>query len=244
MIDLKIDHQSPVPLHLQIEKLLRELIQHPDYKDGKMLPREVELAKRLGVSRNTIRQATNKLSNEKLLVRKKGIGTMVASNNVTTKLFNWYSFSDEMQKHGIRLVNYDISSSWVLPDQETMLALEMKEPENVLKLERLRGSEEGPTVYFISFFHPRTELNGKEDFSRHLYEILEEEHAIVASLSKEEIRAIVADDFLSQKLRIKTGDPILFRKRKVYDPGGRPIEFNLGFYRAEKFTYSIDIERK
>jgi GntR family transcriptional regulator len=38
-------------------------------------------------------------------------------------------------------------------------------------------------------------------------------------------------------------DPILVRERFVYDPGDRPVEYNIGFYRADKFTYSIDIKK-
>jgi GntR family transcriptional regulator len=31
MMNLKIDHKSPVPLHIQAENLLRELIKQPEY---------------------------------------------------------------------------------------------------------------------------------------------------------------------------------------------------------------------
>ncbi|MEQ9423495.1 MAG: GntR family transcriptional regulator [Cyclobacteriaceae bacterium] len=243
-MNIQIDHSSPIPLHLQVENLLRELIKDPDYQSGKLLPKEVDLAKRLGISRNTVRQATNKLTHEKLLIRKKGIGTRVATNNVTTNLSSWYSFSDEMHEHGLSMINFEIKTSWVVTDDEISKALELPHHEKVLKLERLRGVEKEPTVYFVSYFHPRVGLSGEEDFTRHLYEIIESDYSTVPSLSKEEIQAINADDFLADKLQVNTGSPVLFRKRRVYDPGGRPIEYNLGFYRAEKFTYSIDIKRQ
>ncbi|MDD4015731.1 MAG: GntR family transcriptional regulator, partial [Petrimonas sp.] len=38
---LKIDRNSPVPLHKQAEMLLRALITKEEYKEGKMLPNEV-----------------------------------------------------------------------------------------------------------------------------------------------------------------------------------------------------------
>ena len=107
----------------------------------------------------------------------------------------------------------------------------------------MRGLQSGPIVYFISYFHPRVKLTGEEDFSQPLYEMLEKQHHTVASVSKEGISAIIADYGLSKKLHIKEGDPVLFRKRIVCDPGDRPIEFNLGYYRADSFTYTIDIER-
>ena len=59
----------------------------------------------------------------------------------------------------------------------------------------------------------------------------------------EGISAILADEELSAALKIAVGDPILFRKRVVFDPGEQPIEYNLGYYRADRFTYTIDIEK-
>jgi hypothetical protein len=66
LIDYKIDHESPIPLHVQVDTLIHKLVESPQYQNGKLLPKEVELAKRLGISRNTIRQAMNKLENENL----------------------------------------------------------------------------------------------------------------------------------------------------------------------------------
>ena len=179
-----------------------------------------------------------------MLVRKKGIGTRVATNNVTTKLSNWYSFSDEMHAHGLELINFDIRTSWEEVDNEVALALEIPGGGKVLKLERLRGTDDGPTVFFESYFHPRVGLTGEEDYTRHLYEIMEKDHATVATVSREEIKAILADEVIGDKLQIETGSPVLFRKRRVYDPGNRPIEYNLGYYQADKFSYSIEINRQ
>ena len=240
---LTIDHESSVPLHMQVEDLLRKLIQKPEYQNGKLLPNEVDIAKRLGISRNTVRQATNKLVYESLLVRKKGVGTKVAKNNITTKLDKWDSFTHEMDEKGVAFTTYDLKISWAVADKQVSELFGLPAKTKVLKLERIRGLQSGPIVYFISFFHPRVELTGDEDFSRPLYEMLEKEHHTVAAMSKEGISAIVADAELSQKLHINEGDPVLFRKRIVCDPGDRPFEYNLGYYRADSFTYTIDIAR-
>lgn len=242
-IQFNIDHKSPIPLHVQVEELMRKLIAHPDYQNGKLLPKEVELAKILGISRNTIRQATNKLEHEGLLVRKKGVGTRVIQNTVSTRLTDWLSFSSEMHNKGMEFVNYDVKVSWVKADSDVASMLQIEEGREILKMERLRGLDKGPFVYFISYFHPRVGLTGKEDFSRHLYEILEEDYSTIPSVSKEKISAMAANTALAKKLNIQKGDPLLFRKRLVCDPGDRPIEYNLGYYRGDSFTYEIDIKR-
>lgn len=240
----KIDHHSAVPLHAQVEQVLRELIHRPEYSKGKLLPNEVDLAKRFGISRNTVRQATNKLVHEGLIIRKKGIGTKVADKKtVTTRLDSWLSFTQEMNEKGISFTNNEISVEWVEAPEEVAEFFGIAKDKLVLKMNRLRGMEEGPIVYFTSYFHPRIGLKGNEDFSKPLYHMLEEDYHTIVSLSKEEIRAMVADKYVAKKLKINAGDPILFRKRFVYDPGKRPVEFNVGYYNAERFTYSIEIER-
>ena len=64
-----IDHSSNKPLHLQAEEILRRLIETEEYKNGKLLPNEVELSEQLHISRNTLRQAINRLVFEGLLTR-------------------------------------------------------------------------------------------------------------------------------------------------------------------------------
>lgn len=242
MMKLVIDHNSSTPLYIQAEELLRKMINMPDYQDGKLLPNEVDMSKELGISRNTLRQATNKLVYEGLLIRKKGVGTMVAKP-VDSKANNWLSFTQEMKSKGLEVVNYDINFKWVIPPANVQSFFSVDDDTKVLMMERLRGTESGPFVFFISYFHPRTELTGKEDFSRPLYEILQEDYSIIAKLSQEEITAEAADKGLAQKLNLSKGDPILKRKRYVYDPGRRPIEYNIGYYRSDSIVYTVESER-
>jgi GntR family transcriptional regulator len=238
-----IDHYSPVPLHAQVEELLRQMITETEYIEGKMLPNEVDLAKTLGISRNTLRQAMHKLMFEGLLVRKKGIGTRVASKTVTTRLNYWPSFTREMKEKGFPVINFDIHATKVPADEQLSQLFGIKLNTPVVKLERLRGLKDGPMVQFISYFHPRIGLTGDEDFTRPLNELLEKDFSTVVVLSREEISAQLATRVIAEKLGIKKGDAVLKRIRRVYDPGERIVEYNICLYRADKFTYLIDIHR-
>lgn len=241
---LEINHQSTVPLHAQVEKLLRKMIGMPEYQSGKLLPNEIHIAKKLGVSRNTVRQATNKLVYEQLLIRKKGVGTTVARNNITTRLEKWDSFTHEMDEKGMAFRNYSVKISLLVPDEEIRQLFRTGPETSVLKMERVKGLDGDPIVYFVSWFHPRTGLTIDDDFSKPLYEMLEKDHHVVASVSREGISAKLADKMLGKLLSVEPGAAILFRKRVVCDAGDRPIEYNLGYYRADRFTYTIDIARK
>jgi GntR family transcriptional regulator len=243
MENYSIDHKSPMPLHAQAEMLLRQLIQEEDYQNGKVLPNEVELAKKLAISRTTLRQSINKLVFEGLLVRKKRSGTRVAQNAVSSKSNNWLSFSQEMKLRGIPIRNFELHVTWITPDEQLTNFFDIKPDRKVLKMERVRGRPDEPFVYFVSYFHPRVGLTGDEDFKRPLYEMLEQEHHVIATLSKEEISAVAADASIAEKLRVTSGSPLLFRKRFVFDQGERPIEYNLGYYKANSFVYTVESTR-
>jgi GntR family transcriptional regulator len=242
-MELQIDHTSPLPLHVQVEELLRKLIEMPHYVKGEFLPREEYLAKQLGISRNTIRQATNKLEYEGLIVRKKGLGTKVAAKTVTTQLDSWHSFTQEMNEKGIAFTNFQIEARWEEINEKVARFFNLPEKSLVVKLSRLRGDADGPFVYFESYFHPRMGLTPDEDFTQPLYELLENKFNTPVKLSKEQIRARKSTAITAKRLRIPPGEPVLIRERFVYDPGNRPVEYNIGFYNAEKFTYSIEIRR-
>lgn len=124
-----------------------------------------------------------------------------------------------------------------------LLQYRQKESIKCIVLERVRGKKEYPFVYFISYFNPKIPFTGEEDFTRPLYELLEKEYQITVKTSKEQISASLAGEEIAEKLDIKTTDPILIRKRFVYDTNNNPIEYNIGYYRADSFTYTIEAER-
>ena len=115
---MKIDHSSDKPLHIQAEEILRRLIESEEYKNGKLFPNEVELSEQLHISRNTLRQAINKLVFEGLLVRKKGYGTKVVKKGIVGGVKNWLSFSQEMKMLGIEIRNFELHISLKRPTEE------------------------------------------------------------------------------------------------------------------------------
>ncbi len=241
---MKIDTESKAPLHNKVERMMRELIEQPHYQNGELLPREVDIAEKLGIARNTVRHAISKLVNEGLLVRKKGFGTKVVGKRIPTKLDSWWSFTKEMQAQGIEVVNFELEVQNIAAGEELATAFNIKKSIKLIRMSRLRGTAAGPSLLTISWFHPRLKMSGQEDFSKPLYQMLEEDFAVIVALSREEISAIRADAFLALKLGVEIGAPLLFRQRLVFDTDGRVIEFNKVYYKGDGFNYAIDIERR
>jgi len=241
---MKIDTESKAPLHNKVERMMRELIEQPRYRNGELLPKEVDIADKLGIARNTVRHAISKLVNEGLLIRKKGFGTKVAAKRIPTKLDSWWSFTKEMQAQGIEVVNFELDVQTLAAGEEVAAAFNIKKSTKLIRMSRLRGTAAGPSLLTISWFHPRLKMSGQEDFSKPLYQMLEEDFGVIVALSREEISAIRAEEFLVIKLGVEIGDPLLFRQRLVFDTDGRVIEFNKVYYKGDGFNYSIDIERR
>lgn len=240
-----IDKENKMPLHKQAEHYLRQLIEQEEYKNGKLLPAELELSQQMDISRNTLRQAINTLVTEGLLVRKPGYGTRVVRKGIIGGIKNWHSFSQEMQMLGIEVKNYELHVRYEQPSIQTQNFFNLDENslEQCVVLERVRGNQEYPFVYFISYFNPRIGLTSDENFNQPLYNILEKKFKVVVKTSKEEISARMAGEEIAKKLNISATDPILIRKRYVYDTNNIPIEYNIGYYRADSFTYTIEASR-
>src|SRR5918993_2516061 len=77
-----LDHGSPVPLYHQAAQVLEAAIENGRLPRGSKLGGEVELATRLGISRPTMRAAMKQLVDKGLLLRRRGIGSIVAPRPV------------------------------------------------------------------------------------------------------------------------------------------------------------------
>ncbi|WP_156096293.1 GntR family transcriptional regulator [Amycolatopsis jejuensis] len=88
-------------LKAQAAAALREIIRD-EYRPGDRLPPEAKLAERIGVSRNTAREALADLVVEGLVERKWGVGTIVRERTgpVTVSLNEILSFQQVIDGHG------------------------------------------------------------------------------------------------------------------------------------------------
>ncbi len=240
-----LNHDSYIPLYLQAEMMIRELIQLQEYQDGKLLPDEITLSEQMGVSRNTVRQAMDRLVYDGVITRKKGVGTKVAFKSVTTQLDNWHSFTHEMSDQGIPFENLEIKAKWEIPPTDVATYFAIDGRRTVLRIDRLRRLDKGGLVFFTSWLHPRLNLDGTEDYvNTPLYDLIESLTGHIPTMSEEEIGARGADATEAKKINVRQGAHVLIRKRRVFDDLDRPIEFNVGIYDAELFTYSIKIKRQ
>ena len=239
-----LDHQSPIPLHAQVEQLLRRLAGQPDYQNGELLPDEVKLAAQLGVSRGTVRSGISKLVFEGLLERKAGVGTRVCHAHLESGIRAWRSFTQEMGSKGIQVENFRLDYRLVKASVDAARALQLSESTQLWRLDRVRGWNGKPVLKTTSWFHPRLELKGTEDFSQPLYETIEAACGVRPHHAREAFLGISADAGTARLLDVPRGTPLLLRRHTVFDPGNRAFEFAEVRYVSSRFTLTLDMRRE
>ncbi len=239
----KVDPASHIPLHVQVEALLRQLIERPEHRAGAKLPDEIGLAKRLGISRNTVRAAIGRLASEGLLERRRGVGTHVVLVRAVPHRAPWDGFLDEIEPRTPGSKTLDLAIGRIPADAVAARMLQVAPGDQMTRVERLLGDEHGPVSLVVSWLHPRIELSGTEDFTRPLWVLLENDLGIIPARIHEEVRATLADAATSRRLGIKRGAAVLERRRVVADAQRRPLEFAIASYRADRHARAIEIER-
>lgn len=78
-MQIRLNRGNGTPLNVQLKQQIVAMIENGAWPVGYQLPPERELARLLGVSRNTVIQAYNRLEQEGILTSRQGCGTFVAS---------------------------------------------------------------------------------------------------------------------------------------------------------------------
>jgi GntR family transcriptional regulator len=236
--------QGGLPLHIKAEEALRALMGAPEYARGGLLPDELTLAKRLGVSRGTVRAATLRLVAEGSLERKAGVGTRVVQRSTEAAIGAWRSFSREMAHKGIGARNFRLQLREVPATSSVAAALRIASGTAVQRLDRVRGWGELPVLRSRSWFHPRVRFAAGEKFSRPLYDLVTEVSGLNADRASEAFGAEAATAPLAKDLHVRETSPLLARRLTVFDTFGRPLEFAEVHYVSERFTLTIDLKRE
>ena len=237
------EQDSAMPLHARIERELRRMIGLPEYQNGALLPDELTLANRFGVSRGTVRVAFTRLVGLRLLERKQGIGTRVLPVPAESSIGEWRSFSREMARRNITVEGFHLEVGRHPAPGRVAQALQIAPGSELLRLDRVRGWAGQPVLHSRSWFHPRLGLPADADFSRPLYELLQEVTGAVADSANEEFTAAGASAALARWLKVKRGEPLLLRCHTVFDTGKRAMEFAEVHYVSSRFTLTLDLKR-
>lgn len=224
-----INRDSPASIHSQISERIRSRILSGEWPPHYRLKSEPELAHDLGVSRGTLRRAITTLFEEGLLRRVRGRGTFVASTIIEPAIAQKLStLSEDFAHQGIITITTVIECSLITPPKPIAALLDVPTGSSVLKLVRLRSSEDGPVA--LLFNYVRTDLaSGIEsvDFTTSsLFGTLEGQYDLKISTARRTFSATAADANVAPYLDLETGAPVQYLQQVTYLVDGRPIEYS------------------
>ena len=159
---ITIDRTSPVPLYFQLAQHFETAIRSGDLKVGSRLENELELVETLGLSRPTVRAAFLYLANKGLVVRKRGLGTVVANERIdrSVKLTSLY---DDLAATGRTPSTKVVKAEVGRVADEVTQALQLPERALVLSLERIRLADEEPVAFMHNYLPGRPDPAGRRD---------------------------------------------------------------------------------
>jgi DNA-binding GntR family transcriptional regulator len=239
-VAVSIDRESPIPLYHQLAEQLVRAIEDGVLRPGDPLETEMALADRLDMSRPTVRRAIGELVTRGLIVRKRGVGTMVALASVHRRN-ELTSLYEDLEKDGLA------PSTEVLllvTDREdrraaTILGLHPKTP--LVYVERLRLVDGRPIAVLKNWLSPVFADLTADVLEEHgLYALLRA-RGMTPAVAHQTVGSRGANPFEAHALNVKTGTPVLTMTRKAFDATGEPVEFGDHCYRADRYKFDVTV---
>jgi GntR family transcriptional regulator len=237
-----LDHNSYVPLYVQIRDILRDLIEkHEDPQ----LPfhSDNELAEMFSVNRLTVRRSIQELVDEGLLHRVKGVGTFVRSPMVEGDLIYPRGFMAQWHLQGKKVKAKLISTENITAPYKVTSMLNIEAKSQVFYIQRLRYAN-GLPVILDDIYLPHLSLDSKlfTALEKNTVQWLLRTHVgIAANVALIELEAVQAQSRHEEYLQVKINDPLLKRNLTLASETGVPLSYGESFHRPELFKYRLRV---
>lgn len=224
---------------LQIE--LERLIAHKGA--GAKLPSEPVLAKDLGVSRSTLREAMRTFEVQGLIRRRQGQGTFVVGKQKTFEggLEVLESIETLSERIGldVRMGEFQVKRLKVEKGNQSFLNFPLKS--TVIQIDRIIITEDRPIAYLIDIT-PITVIDEndlQQGFDGSVLDWLLKRGNPVLDSSKSRIDAIAASSEIARKMQIQRGAPLLFFAADEYDTSGQLVTHSYSYFIPGFFDFHI-----
>ncbi|MHB1503413.1 MAG: GntR family transcriptional regulator [Acidimicrobiales bacterium] len=238
--DVVIDRASPVPLYFQIARQLEAAITSGTLRPGDRLEGDLELVQRLAVSRPTVRQAMDWLVDQGLVMRHRGLGTVVVPRQVRRPV-ELTSLYDDLVGEG-RDPTTMVLRMETSPASETVaqaLGLPLGTP--VLALERLRSADGQPLGIMRNYLPADRVRVERDDLERRgLYDVLRSQGR-QPRMAEQTIGARLATAEEARLLEGRRPLPVLTMARTSFDGSGQTIEYAKHSYRADRYSFRTSL---
>lgn len=239
----ELDFNGREQLYYQLYDLLFQGISNGTYVIGDLIPSESELMKTYHVSRATARKAMEMLANDGFVKKKRGLGTVVVSTRPKHSPHRVVNYTRKIQQASVVSQKKLISFETIPAPTDIAAILNLEAGTELICLQRLRYGDEEPFYLEINYFEKSyVPAILQRDFSKESLRVfLKKTYNIQWAYARQEIYSIIADEKLSQLLKVEAGSPLLHIKRVSFDVEDHPREYVDTYYIAEKYHLEIEL---
>lgn len=240
-----MERQTGVALWRQIADRMRLAINNGDFDDTGMMPPEMELARRFGVNRHTVRSAMAALAEEGIVRAMQGVGTRIERrDSLRFPISRRTRFSQGLGNQARELEGRLIESATEPATATVAAALGLAPAVPCVRLETVHSADRRPVSRATSYF-PADRFAGIAD----AYERTRSITAAFAELGvadylrrSTEISAIHAEGEDIRHLKLSPGAIILVAAAVNIDLDGRPIQYSRTRFAADRVRLTVESE--
>ena len=241
-----LNRQSPQPLHLQFEEILREQLENEEWAPHACIPSENELSRKYGISRMTVRAVLTRLVDAGLLYRVPGKGTFVAEPKIVSRPLSQMGITQQLEQMGYETSTKVIHIGITSCPSKAARQLKVQPGADVYTIKRLRFVKGEPLSIHTSYI-PLSVCSDLElqDFEhRQLCDIMEAtyHHEIVRRC--ETLESTTASLEEAELLSVKPAFPLLLLNTTMYTHGEQPIECSVVVFRGDKFKIKLEFNKE
>jgi len=231
------------PLYAQAIEALYELVEDGLYRPGDLLPSEAELARQLGVSRSTVREAIGHLVRDGLVARRQGVGTFVTERTperFTAGLERLQSFRTLAQNAGLELQLVQREITTVAATREWADVLSLPVGSLLVRVQVTEAVGGRPTAFLdslISCEMVSPAVLRAADGS--LLDYLVEHTTLPLAYTRSALCAIDADGSLAARLSVPEGKSLLHLIETTFSDADKPLAFSQNYFLTDWFQLMI-----
>jgi GntR family transcriptional regulator len=209
---------------------------------GARLPSEPNLARRLGVSRATLREAMRTFEVQGLIRRRQGSGTFVVGKVpvIEAGLERLESLETMAERLGLEVSVSDLQVESLVADSEAAGHLEVEAGTPLTRIRRVMREEHRPVAHLVDTLRAETLDPGQlgDDFRGSVLDFLLRRGDALTT-SKAAISAIAAPATIAKALQIQRGDVLLEFIAKLYHEDGSILDHSSSHFIPGYFHFHV-----
>jgi GntR family transcriptional regulator len=233
-------------LATRVANAIRDQIQSGKIQRGSRLPGEPEFSKELGVSRQTLREATRQLTREGLLTIRHGAGTFVAqgSGQLRSSLDTMASMSALIRGHGGESGVDGLRIRCVRATAELAAALEVPAGSPVAQIFRLRLIGAKPLAIAYDYIALLDDASWKLPVIQafdggSIYQFMEQKLKKTMAFSEAVVAAVAANRKHAELLRVKPGFPLLLMRETQFEMPDRRCLYSVIYHNSALVEFTL-----